>query len=100
MGYDAGLIFGYDAGIVRAELDLVLQASVSQDEITDRHFRRSNGPLDTRGSFDADGSTRYIAIMANLLLDVGNEDGLSFYAGPGLGFAWGKFDIDGISTIP
>ena len=35
--------------------------------------------------------------MANVLLDLGNEDGLSFYAGPGLGFAWGKFDVDGIS---
>ena len=32
--------------------------------------------------------------MTNLLLDVGNEDGLSFYAGPGVGFAWGKFDLD------
>ena len=45
-------------------------------------------------TFDGDGSTRYIAIMTNLLLDVGNEDGLSFYAGPGVGFAWGKFNID------
>ena len=45
-------------------------------------------------SFDIDGSTSYTAIMANLLLDLGNEDGLSFYVGPGFGFAWGKFDLD------
>ena len=45
-------------------------------------------------TIDADGRTRYLSIMTNLLLDVGNEDGLSFYAGPGIGFAWGKFNID------
>jgi OmpA-OmpF porin, OOP family len=33
MGYDAGLIFGYDAGIIRAELDLSYR-NVSQDEIS------------------------------------------------------------------
>ena len=37
--------------------------------------------------------------MTNLLLDVGDEDGFSFYAGPGVGFAWGKFDIDDAEGI-
>ena len=85
MGYDVGVIFGYDAGIVRAELDLSYKRW-SHDEYA----------LEDDGVtvIDGDGSTRYIAIMTNLLLDVGNEDGLSFYVGPGAGFAWGKFDID------
>ena len=85
MGYDVGLIFGYDAGFVRAELDLSYKRW-SHDEYS----------LEDDGVtvIDGDGSTRYVAIMTNLLLDMGDEDGFSFYAGPGAGFAWGKFDID------
>ncbi|HXG81152.1 MAG TPA: outer membrane beta-barrel protein, partial [Sphingomicrobium sp.] len=82
LGYDVGLIFGYDGGMVRAELDLSYKRW-SHDEYDDGVT-----------VIDGDGSTRYIAIMTNLLLDVGNEDGLSFYIGPGAGFAWGKFDVD------
>ena len=91
MGYDVGLIFGYDAGIVRAELDLSYK-NVSMDEINFA-FPDFEGGID-EGTADIDGHTSYTAIMANLLLDLGNEDGLSFYIGPGLGFAWGKFDLD------
>ncbi|MDV3256661.1 MAG: porin family protein, partial [Sphingomonas sp.] len=85
MGYDVGVIFGYDAGIVRAELDLSYKRA-SHDELV---FDGEEGTF----AEDADGHSRYIAIMTNLLLDVGDEDGLSFYAGPGAGFAWGKFDL-------
>src|SRR5687768_4580360 len=84
MGYDAGLIFGYDAGILRAELDLSYK----------RWGHDEYELFDDDSTIGGDGNTRYIAIMTNLLLDVGNEDGLSFYAGPGAGFAWGKFNIE------
>ncbi|MFL6749560.1 MAG: outer membrane protein, partial [Sphingomicrobium sp.] len=94
MGYDVGLIFGYDAGIVRAELDLS-HRHIGIDSV-DFIFPDGEGGTDT-GSVDIDGSTSYTAIMANLLLDLGNEDGLSFYVGPGFGFAWGKFDLDNLS---
>ena len=84
MGYDIDALFGYDAGYVRAELEL-------------GYKRASHDKYDVRGdgsaTIDADGNTRYISIMTNLLLDVGNEDGLSFYAGPGAGFAWGKYKV-------
>ncbi len=86
MGYDVGVIFGYDAGIVRAELDLSYKRWA--------HDEYDLFGQDGETTIDGDGSTRYIAIMTNLLLDVGNEDGLSFYAGPGAGFAWGKFKIE------
>src|SRR6187200_2495082 len=79
MGWDAGLIFGYDAGLVRAELDLS-HRSVSMDEVTTVGFVGSTPTVIT---LDGDGDTSYTAIMANLLLDLGNEDGLSFYIGPG-----------------
>jgi len=86
MGYDVGVIFGYDAGIVRAELDLSYKRA-SHDEYT---FDCEGTPCDPD---EGDGRTRYTAIMTNLLLDLGDEDGFSFYAGPGAGFAWGKYNI-------
>ncbi|HEY0629119.1 MAG TPA: outer membrane beta-barrel protein, partial [Sphingomicrobium sp.] len=85
LGYDIGVIFGYDGGMVRAELDLSYKRA-GHDEVT----------VDGDTVFEGEDATRYIAIMTNLLLDVGNEDGLSFYAGPGVGFAWGKTDFDGL----
>ncbi|MGI8931526.1 MAG: outer membrane protein, partial [Sphingomicrobium sp.] len=85
MGYDIDALFGYDAGYARAELELGYKRA-SHDE----YSSRGQGTT----IFDGDGSTRYISIMTNLLLDFGNEDGLSFYAGPGAGFAWGKFQIN------
>ena len=85
MGYDVDALFGYDAGYVRAELELGYKRA-SHDE----YSVLSEGRL----TVDGDGSTRYVSIMTNLLLDVGNEDGLSFYAGPGAGFAWGKFKFN------
>src|SRR5213075_1323712 len=70
LGYDFGVIFGYDAGIVRAELDLSYKrAAHDKYEIDDGEAGTIN--------IDADGNTRYIAIMTNLLLDLGNEDGFS-----------------------
>src|SRR5512139_2155299 len=95
MGYDVGLIFGYDAGIVRAELDLSYK-HVGIDQV-DFIFPDGEGGTDV-GSVDIDGATSYTAIMTNLLLDLGDEDGLSFYVGPGVGFAWGKFDLDNFDS--
>ena len=40
MGYDAGVIFGYDAGIIRAELDLSATGGLRRTRLC-RHFRRS-----------------------------------------------------------
>src|SRR4029453_2724107 len=88
MGYDVGVIFGYDAGIVRAELDLSYKRA-SHDEYD---FGDSCEGSDC--TEDADGHSSYVAIMTNLLLDLGDENGFSFYAGPGAGFAWGKFNAD------
>src|SRR4029453_2812567 len=76
LGYDVGVIFGYDAGIVRAELDLSYKRA-SHDE-----YDFGNACEVGDCTFDADGHTSYTAIMTNLLLDLGNEDGFSFYAGP------------------
>ena len=94
MGYDVDAIFGYDGGIVRAELELGYKRA-SHDEYEVRIPDFELDEFSSPESFNADGSTRYLSIMTNLLLDLGNEDGFSFYAGPGIGFAWGKYKIRG-----
>jgi len=97
LGYDVAAIFGYDAGIVRAELEAGYKRA-GHDEydirLPDLELDEWSAPVTT----DGDGSTRVISTMFNLLLDVGNEDGLSFYAGPGAGFSWTKVKVNG-STI-
>jgi opacity protein-like surface antigen len=92
MGYDIDAIFGYDGGMVRAEIELGYKRA-SHDEYGIRVPDFELDEWSPQEQFDADGSTRYLSIMTNLLLDVGNEDGFSFYAGPGIGFAWGKYKI-------
>ena len=92
MGYDVDAIFGYDGGMVRAELELGLKRA-SHDEYDFNFDPPGDGEI-LDETIDADGRTRYSSIMTNLLLDLGNEDGLSFYAGPGIGFAWGKYKIE------
>ena len=92
MGYDIDAIFGYDGGMVRAEIELGYKRA-SHDEYGVRFPDFEEDEWSAQLPFDGDGSTRYLSVMTNLLLDLGNEDGLSFYAGPGIGFAWGKYKI-------
>jgi opacity protein-like surface antigen len=96
MGYDLAAIFGYDGGMVRAELEVAYKRA-SHDEYEFTFEDVEGQPVSE--TFDGDGSTRYVSVMTNLLLDLGNEDGLSFYAGPGAGFAWGKIDLDNAEDI-
>jgi opacity protein-like surface antigen len=88
LGYDVDALFGYDGGMVRAELELGWKRA------THDQYR---GLITEGTAQDGDGSTRYISTMANLLLDVGKDDGVQFYAGPGAGFAWGKYKFGGSS---
>ncbi|WP_300974156.1 outer membrane beta-barrel protein [Sphingomonas sp. LHG3406-1] len=98
-GLDLDLILGYDFGIVRLEGELGYKRA-SLDSVGLRSA--SAGPVVTSGS---GGNVGVTSAMANLLLDFGNDDGLSFYAGPGAGWARVKmnniapanaaFDIEG-----
>ena len=82
-GFDIDAIAGYDFGMVRLEGEISYkQASVNQLELDSR--LSGAGPL---SNFDADGKGRALSAMVNFLLDFGNEDGLSGYAGPGIGIA-------------
>jgi opacity protein-like surface antigen len=75
MGIDGDLIAGYDFGMFRAEAELGYKRS-EHDEYADDD-----------GGFDADGRTSVYSLMANAMIDVGQDEGVSFYAGGGVGYA-------------
>ena len=75
MGIDGDLIAGYDFGMFRAEAELDYKRSEHKDY------------SDDDDSFDADGRTSVYSLMANAMIDVGQDEGVSFYAGAGIGYA-------------
>src|SRR6185369_5463624 len=88
-GFDVDLIAGYDFGMLRLEGELAYKrASVNQVRVDPRIS--GGGPGD---NFDADGRGRALSGMVNLLLDFGNDDGLSGYAGVGVGLKYRFFNV-------
>ena len=82
-GYDIDAIAGYDFGMLRLEGELGYKhAGVNEVRLNSR--LSGAGPL---SNFDANGSSHALSLMINMLLDFGNEDGLSGYVGPGIGIA-------------
>ena len=77
MGYDVDLIGGYDFGPIRAELELARKSATHRDYTFD-----FGG---TPSTVTSTGRTSVSSIMGNLLGDFGNQEGLSFYAGGGIG---------------
>ena len=90
LGSDAGAVIGYDFGPVRAELD----GSWKRFDIASLA-----GSVPVVGTFDqVGGKVDAWAGMANLLLDLGNEDGLSFSVGGGAGIA--NLDVRNVTVAP
>src|SRR5436309_2332270 len=76
-GFDVDAIAGYDFGLLRLEGELgYKRASINQLSLDQRIS--GGGPGD---NFDASGRSSALSVMINLLLDFGNEDALSGYAG-------------------
>src|SRR6185503_20956165 len=89
-GGDVDLIAGYDFGMVRLEAELgYKRASVNQLRVDPRISGGGRGD-----NFDADGRGRALSGMVNLLLDFGDDDGLSGYAGAGVGLASVKYNVE------
>jgi opacity protein-like surface antigen len=82
MGVDGDLIAGYDFGIVRAEVEGGYKWA--------KHNKYSTGS----SSIDADGHSRVYSIMGNVLVDLGKDDTVNFYAGGGVGIAWERQNFD------
>ncbi|MGB7404307.1 MAG: outer membrane beta-barrel protein, partial [Pacificimonas sp.] len=99
-GFEAGGVIGYDFGMFRVELEgSYKQADATGVELDDLGFDTPGGidlGDDTRlapgffndGRFtNADGETEIITGMANLLFDLGGEDGIGVSIGGGAGVA-------------
>ena len=75
MGIDGDMIAGYDFGMFRAEAELGYKRSEHKDY------------EDAGGAFDADGRSSVYSLMANAMVDFGQDEGISFFAGGGVGYA-------------
>src|SRR6476619_5323686 len=94
IGFDVDAVAGYDFGMIRLEGELAYKrASVNQLRIDPRIA--GGGPGD---NYDASGRARAISAMLNLLLDFGDDDGLSGYAGVGVGLASVKYSAETTGT--
>lgn len=81
-GFDVDLIAGYDFGLFRAEGELGWKrANVNNVAVAPGIGFNNTGRL------AADGNSRVLSAMANLLIDLGADDGLQVYAGGGIGAA-------------
>ncbi len=95
LGYDAEFVAGYDFGLFRLEGELAYKRAKHDEYQIDR---QAPGPFPAGivrgGTYDAGGRTSVTTAMLNALVDFGNEDGLSFYAGGGVGLARVSMTID------
>src|ERR1700754_1737313 len=103
LGFDGDVIGGYDFGFFRLEgEDAYKRAKHKHYEIDER----APGPFPGGGSqlvvpgaeIDADGRSSVLSGMINALVDVGSDDGPSFYAGGGVGVARVSQTIDRLGT--
>jgi OmpA-OmpF porin, OOP family len=96
LGFDIGLVGGYDFGMVRAEVDLAYKRA-GVDEVV-----LGQGVCSTPQNciLDADGDGSVLSAMANLILDFGDNDGLSGFIGAGAGMSRVSIDTDFNGTFP
>src|SRR6185369_1897069 len=87
-GLDVDVIAGYDFGMLRLEGELAYKRASINQAIT--QVLLSGGSAGD--AFDSTGRARATSAMLNLLIDAGNEDALSGYAGVGVGVANVKYN--------
>lgn len=81
-GWDIDFVAGYDLGLIRAEAELGMKRAITTGVAVSPAVQFNNtSPLTIRGR------TLAKSAMANLLLDLGKDDGLQVYAGGGVGRA-------------
>ena len=94
-GYDFGGIVGYDFGAIRIEGEAGYRG-ISNTDLETTVGIPATGTTATGfalpGVFDAGGDSTVLSFMLNGLVDFGDDDGLQFFAGGGVGKA--KVDLD------
>lgn len=92
-GWDADVVVGYDFGNFRLEAEGGYRESNIQQLIGEggADVDRASAGVQPLASVDV-GGVKIKSVMANALYDVGGDDGVSFYAGGGVGYAWTQLD--------
>ena len=89
-GFDLGINAGYDFGLIRAEAELAYkQADIDSVQISSL----LTGGVPATLPFDADGDVSVLSIMANALIDFGDDDGWNGFIGGGIGWASVDYDV-------
>jgi len=96
LGFDIGLVGGYDFGMVRAEFDLGYKHAGANEVVL------GQGVCTTAQNcvLDADGDASVLSAMANVILDFGDENGITGFIGLGAGMARVGIDTDFSGTFP
>jgi opacity protein-like surface antigen len=92
-GFDVALVGGHDFGLIRVEGEVGYKRA-SLDKV------RVDQSVIPASELDADGRARVLSGMVNLLLDFGDDNGLSGFVGGGAGIARVKVrgDLSGTGT--
>jgi opacity protein-like surface antigen len=94
-GYDFGGIAGYDFGGFRVEGEVGYRGISNTDLETTTGIPAiglTAGGFAPAGAYDAGGDSTVLSLMLNALGDFGDDDGLQFFVGGGVGKA--KVDLD------
>ncbi len=93
MGWDADLLLGYDFGGFRLEAEAGYKTADVDRVVAASGFDLDPTTTAVDSEFDVDGDVSVKSLMINALADIGDDDGLQFFAGAGGGRAW--VDLDG-----
>jgi opacity protein-like surface antigen len=88
-GYDVDAVIGYDFGRFRLEGEGAYKRAGLRS-ITSTGFDVDNGTAGVQTTANIGGHVNVKSIMANGLLDLGHDQGVSFYAGGGVGYGNAK----------
>jgi opacity protein-like surface antigen len=96
LGFDIGLFGGYDFGMVRAEIDLAYKHAGVNEVVLGQGV--CNTPQNC--ILDADGDGTALSAMANVILDFGDDNGITGFIGGGVGMARVSIDTEFSGTFP
>ncbi|HKH28607.1 MAG TPA: hypothetical protein VKA61_09765, partial [Sphingomicrobium sp.] len=98
-GYEIGIFGGYDFGMFRVEGEIDWKHANLDDVKIDSNLLAALNAIDStapfiNSDFNIDEAVGTLSFMLNGLLDFGDEDGLSFQGGVGVGWAKTKLIDD------
>ena len=102
-GYDGAIFAGYDLGGFRIEVEASQKrATIDGFESANQLFGRNFGlPIQRQRDFDDGfGRTKVRSLMLNGLADFGDPEGVSFFAGGGVGYGQARIGIGAFENAP